>query len=124
MTTLSLNEMKRAMTKKLGKRGMSPEEIDSLANQIMGYFGFDDFVVDNRLNSHERDIFYMLEEEGFLSTLQEEVTITKGKVWRIHYWILKYDTIRQFATEEKKEKKVDRYAVYGDLGDDAWRHDD
>ena len=122
MPTLTINEMKRAMMNKLGKRGMSKDEIENLATLIMGYFGFDDFVVDNRLNSKERDIFYMLEEEGFLSTLQEEVTIKKGKVWRIHYWILKIDAIRGFANEKEEEKKVEAFSVYGDLEDEAWHH--
>jgi hypothetical protein len=122
LPTITLAEMKRAMMNKLGKRGLSREEIDDLARLIMGYFGFEDFVVDNRLSSNERDIFYMLEEEGFLTTLQDEVIVKKGKLWRIHYWILKYDAIRAFASSKDEEKKVEKFSVYGTLEDDAWRH--
>lgn len=119
MPIVTLAEMRRALANTLGKRCMPPEEVARLANQIMSYFGFDDFVIDNRLSSEERNMFYMLEEEGFLTTQQDEVVVAKGKTWRIHYWILRHDNIKRLAeeTEPKHERETE---FYEDLDDDAW----
>ena len=68
----------------------------------MSFFGFTDQVIDNRLTSEDRDVFYMLEEEGFLTTRQEEVHLKKGKLWRIHYWILKKDQILRLARRKER----------------------
>ena len=42
----------------------------------------------------------MLEEVGFLTSNSEEILIQKGKLWRIHYWILKTDQIQRVASLE------------------------
>jgi hypothetical protein len=119
-----MDDFKAALQNKLGKKGISPEHIQKLAEYIMNFFGFNDYVEDNKLKTKDRDVFYMLEEEGFLTTMREEVTLQKGKVWRIHYWKLKKNQILKYAKEEDVEEKVDEYAVYGDLSDDIWhRHE-
>jgi hypothetical protein len=111
-----------ALQNTLGKKGMSPEDIEKLAEYLMSFFGFTDEVIDNRLTSEDRDVFYMLEEEGFLTTTQEEVHLKKGKLWRIHYWILKKDQILRLARrEEKKQKSKDECsAVYDDISEEIW----
>ncbi len=111
-----------ALQNTLGKKGMSPEDIEKLAEYLMSFFGFTDEVIDNRLTSEDRDVFYMLEEEGFLTTTQEEVHLKKGKLWRIHYWILKKDQILRLARrEEKKQKSKDECsAVYDDISEEVW----
>jgi hypothetical protein len=124
LTIITIDDFKAALNKKLGKKGITPEHISKLAEYIMNFFGYEDYVEDNRLKTKDRDVFYMLEEEGFLTTLREEVTLQKGKVWRIHYWKLKKDQILKFAKEEEIEEEVDEFAVYGDLADDVWhRHE-
>ena len=69
----------------------------------------------------------MLEEEGLLTTEREEIYILKGKVWRIHYWMLRKRKIIELARaeeEEKKEKKTkNEYSVYDDVPDDLWSRD-
>jgi hypothetical protein len=64
----------------------------------------------------------MLEEEGFLTTTQEEVHLKKGKLWRIHYWILKKDQILRLARKEEKKSKArdECSAIYDDISDDVW----
>jgi len=124
LTIITIDEFKAALQNKLGKKGISPEHIDKLAEYIMNFFGFNDYVEDNKLKTKDRDVFYMLEEEGFLTTSREEVTLQKGKVWRIHYWILKKKQILKYAEESETEEKVDEFAIYGDLEDDVWhRHE-
>jgi hypothetical protein len=64
----------------------------------------------------------MLEEEGFLTTYQEEVHLTKGCLWRIHYWILKKDQIMRLARREEVMplKNDDNSAVYNEVSDEMW----
>jgi len=124
LTMITIDDFRTALQNKLGKKGISEEHIAKLAEYIMNFFGYDDYVEDNRLKTKDRDVFYMLEEEGFLTTMREEVTLQKGKVWRIHYWKLKKEQILKYAQEVKTEQKEDEFAVYSDLDDDIWhRHE-
>jgi hypothetical protein len=112
-----------ALSNTLGKKGMSEDDIKKLAEYIMSFFGFEGEVIDNRLTSEDRDVFYMLEEEGFLTTTQEEVHLKKGKLWRIHYWILKKDQILRLAKQAKAgiAGPEDESAIYEQMGDDIWK---
>jgi len=112
-----------ALRNTLGKKGMSDEDIRKLAEYLLSFFGYTDEVIDNRLTSEDRDVFYMLEEEGFLTTTQEEVHLKKGKLWRIHYWILKKDQILRLAKkgEPDRQSKDEAGAVYEDISEDVWR---
>jgi hypothetical protein len=118
-----MDDVVLALHNTLGKKGMSDEDIRKLAEYLMSFFGYTDEVIDNRLTSEDRDVFYMLEEEGFLTTTQEEVLLKKGKLWRIHYWILKKDQILRLARRQEEElhKKDECSAVYDDISDDIWR---
>lgn len=122
MTVVSMEDVVLALQNTLGKKGMSSDDIEKLAEYLMSFFGFTDEVIDNRLTSEDRDVFYMLEEEGFLTTTQEEVHLKKGKLWRIHYWILKKDQILRLARkEEKKSKSRDECsAVYDEISEEVW----
>jgi hypothetical protein len=104
---------------------MSDQEIKNLADYLMSFFGYTDEVIDNRLTSEDRDVFYMLEEEGLLTSTQEEVLLKKGKLWRIHYWILKKDQIIRLANSEEEDAvaKDEAAQVYDQVSDEEWaRH--
>ncbi len=119
---LTLDILKKALSFKLDKKGMSRENIEKLAEYLMNFFGYDDYVSDNKLNSKDRDVFYMLEEEGLLKTLRDEVTIQKGKVWRIHYWVLRKNEIMRLAKAKRVEiDQEDKYKIYEDLSEDVWQ---
>jgi hypothetical protein len=120
---VTLKDLKKALLKKLEKRGMTKNQIDNLAEYLMNFFGYDDYVTDNKLNTKDRDVFYMLEEEGILKTLSEEVTLKRGKLWRIHYWVLrKRDIFRLARSKSEAEPEKDDYGiVYKDLSEDLWR---
>ena len=122
MSVVSMDELVVALKNTLGKKGMAEDDIKKLAEYIMSFFGYTDSVIDNRLTSEDRDVFYMLEEEGFLTTTQEEVHLKKGKMWRIHYWILKQDQIIRLANlPENKPKSSDgANSVYDEISDDVW----
>lgn len=120
---ITLDELTTALKNTLGKKGMKPENVERLAEYVMNFFGFNDFVVDNLLNAKDRDVFYMLEEEGILTTLREEVTIQKGKVWRIHYWVFRRDTIEKLVrpAEPRVRKKRKEYPIYELLPEEDWQ---
>lgn len=125
MTVVTMQQVEAALRKTVGRKGMTDEEIKNLADYLMSFFGYTDEVIDNRLTSEDRDVFYMLEEEGLLTTTHEEVLLKKGKLWRIHYWILKKDQIIRLAnaTDSSEEKKEDAGAVYDQISDEEWaRH--
>lgn len=127
MTFVTMENIVAALRNTLGRKGMHDEEITELAEYIMSFFGYETEVIDNILSSEDRDVFYMLEEEGILSTTQEQVNLKKGKLWRIHYWVLKGEHIDRLAQEKVEEDVVgDEYEqVYGDMDDDVWsRHSD
>ena len=122
MTVVSMEDVVLALKNTLGKKGMADEDIKKLAEYLLSFFGYTDEVIDNRLTSEDRDVFYMLEEEGFLTTTQEEVHLKKGKLWRIHYWILKREQILRIArqVDEPEKKKDDFSAVYDEISEEAW----
>ena len=117
-----MDDVVKALGNTMGKRGMSREDQEKLAEWILSFFGYTDEVIDNKLTSEDRDVFYWLEEEGFLTTTQEEVHLKKGKLWRIHYWILKKDQIIRLANmPEEIKPEVDEVAlIYENIDKDVW----
>jgi len=125
MTVVTMQQVEKALKRTVGKKGMSDGEVKNLADYLMSFFGYTDEVIDNRLTSEDRDVFYMLEEEGLLTSTQEEVLLKKGKLWRIHYWILKKDQIIRLAQmdDEGIEAKDEAADVYDQVSDEEWsRH--
>jgi len=120
MPVVTMTEVVASLRATVGRRGMSEEDLRALAGYLMSFFGFETEVIDNNLDVADRDVFYMLEEEGLLTTRQEEVLIKKGKMWRIHYWILRVDRIKALARPGRPEKPEDAFAVYNDIPDDIW----
>jgi len=123
MPVVTIGEVKAALKATLGRRGMSDDEIDTLADYLISFFGFDSEVIDNRLDVADRDVFYMLEEEGLLGTRQEENHIKRGKLWRIHYWILRADRIKALAAEKGARQDDLSFAFYDEIPEEVWaRH--
>ena len=95
-----------------------------LAEFIIGLYGFDYAIVDNRLTPKGRDIFYKLEKANLVYTKQEEVTIKKGKVWRLHYWFLNRPYILKLSRGKEEIEEIDEYAIYGEMDEDIWSRDE
>jgi hypothetical protein len=120
---ITIQEMRLALRAVLGGKGISGPDTDKLADYLMNFFGFDDYIIDNILDAEDRDVFYTLEEEGILRTEREEIYLLKGKMWRIHYWILRKRDILSFAREkaEEPEKKQDTLvSLYDQVGEEVW----
>jgi hypothetical protein len=109
-----------ALKKKLGTT--DDTGIKETAERILDLFGYSDEIIDNVLTSEERDLFYMLEEEGFLTTREEEVKLKKGKLWRIHYWILNKQYILKLAREvDEKVDKEKEFSIYDKIPEEVWK---
>lgn len=117
-----MEDVVSALQNTLGRKGVSEADNRKLAEYLMGFFGYADEVIDNRLRPEDRDVFYMLEEEGLLTTHQEEVNLTKGCLWRIHYWVLKKDQILRMAKREAvvQLRNDDNSAVYDEVTTEMW----
>jgi hypothetical protein len=126
MSVVTMRQVELALKRTVGKKSeMSDEEVEKLAEYVMSFFGYTDEVIDNRLTPSDRDVFYMLEEEGLVTTTHEEVLLKKGKLWRVHYWILKKDQIARLASkdEEMSEAEDGPVSVYENISDEQWaRH--
>jgi|GEM_PF-951249 len=112
------------------------EEAKKDTEFVMDYFGFDDRIIDNILNPEDRQVFYILEEEGMLTTEREETMIYDGREWRTHYWKLNRNVIFKYAEEYDKilreqlkkvspaklnESKENEENIYETLEDDIWK---
>ena len=121
MPIVSFSEVRDALRATVGQRGMSEESILALADYLISFFGFETEVIDNRLDVDDRDVFYTLEEEGLVGTRQEEVFLKKGKLWRIHYWVLRTERIKALAHPRGTAAAVKvRRGVYDTLPAEAW----
>src|SRR5881296_1572040 len=76
MPVVTMSEMVAALRATVGKRGMPEEDLRALADYLMSFFGFETEAIDNNLDVADRDVFYMLEEEG----LRQATTAEDG--WR------------------------------------------
>lgn len=122
MPSITELELTRAIERTLVARGkMPPGEARPTARMVLGYFGADDSVLDNKLSSEDRDRFYQLEEEGLLTSEEEDATVSRGKTWRIHYWLLKKARIRDVGTAGDAPPPEDAAAVYRSIGEADWR---
>lgn len=117
--------MKIALSRSLGNRGgVDAEWIDQVAQFIMDFFGYEERILDNRLTPKDRDVFYMLEGMDLLKTEMEEATIQKGKIWRIHYWILNRDKIISLVAMDGEEANGSPSSkegtIYDSISDSMW----
>jgi hypothetical protein len=124
---ITLDDLSKAIAKRVG---IDMNEARRDAGFVMDIFGFDDRVIDNVLDPEDRQLFYILEEEGMLTTEREETTLYDGREWRTHYWRLRKEVILRFSKEEnglreflidkKQPVNVSDEDIYDDLEEDMW----
>lgn len=129
MSIITLDDLSKAIANRVG---VGLEEARRDAGFVLDIFGYDDRVIDNVLDPEDRQLFYILEEEGMLVTEREETTLYDGREWRTHYWQLKKNTILRFAKHENKTYRTTFYDgkqpisellddnVYDNLTEDLW----
>jgi len=121
MGSITEAELTRAIERTLVAHGRMPSsEARPVSRMVLGYFGADDTVLDNKLSSDDRDRFYQLEEEGLLTSEEEDATVSRGKTWRIHYWLLKKARIRDVGQGGEAPPSDDAEAVYRSMREADW----
>jgi len=130
MDIITLDDLSKAIANRVG---IDIEEARRDAGFVMDIFGYDDRVIDNVLDPEDRQLFYILEEEGMLTTEREETTLYDGREWRTHYWVLKKNIILKYAQEDGKRtrnvlqekrqatvKDISDESIYDALAEDVW----
>ncbi len=127
MKIITLEEMTEAIENKVG---MEKQKAKKLASFILDAFGYESRIIDNVLKPDERQMFYILQSEGFLTTSRERSRLHDGREWMTHYWTLKREMIYNCAhgngrhtTKDKVSdsiKKQRKKTVYSSLSDEVW----
>lgn len=96
--------------------------IRDMADHLLAFLGFSNNIIDNYLTSNDRDLFYMAQEIGVVTTERDEITTHRGKPWRIHFWLFDkkniFDLVYNYKEPEKEVEK--ETTVYDDLSDECW----
>jgi hypothetical protein len=124
MQSITETELTRALERTLVRKGKLPEaEARATARMVLGYFGADGTVLDNKLSSEDRDRFYQLEEEGLLTSEEEDATVSRGKTWRIHYWLLRKGRIRDVGQAGDAPPPDEAEAMYKSISEADWKRE-
>jgi hypothetical protein len=122
MASITEAELTRAIERTLVIHGkMTLDQARPTARMVLGYFGAEGTVLDNKLSSEDRDRFYQLEEEGLLTSEEEDATVSRGKTWRIHYWLLKKTRIRDVGQGGDAPATDEAESVYRSIGEAEWQ---
>lgn len=125
---ITLDIMSKAISNRIG---IKKEKSQRIAEFILDLFGYDNRIIDNILQPEDRQLLYMLEAEGLLSTGREEVKLYDGREWLTHYWQLKKKYIIDYAingnnkkkgiySNNMKNKSNPKKNIYSTLSDDVW----
>jgi len=114
---ITMDVMRKALVNTFDGR-MSEMDASNLAEFVMNFFGYNDRILDNYLESADRNIFYMLEDEGLLHATQQEISIKVGQRWRLNFWVLKTQEIEQRATCPCVQEEG---LTFQSLYEDVWR---
>ncbi|HEY7587209.1 MAG TPA: DUF6015 family protein [Thermoplasmata archaeon] len=96
-----------------------PEVAQEEARVVLGYFGFQDTIIDNRIDAEDRKLFYALSDAGLLQSYWETVPLLDGRNWRIFYWHLNTEAIEEL---ERGAEPSTEDRVYQSLPEEAWSH--
>ncbi len=120
--TLTVDSLTEAIINGIDRYGMPEDEARGTAEHILNFFGYGERIIDNILEPGDRDIFYLLEDTGILTTEREETSLYDGREWRIHYWKLQRSRVIQLVEkgEERKKKMEDPANIYEEIPDDVW----
>ncbi len=113
--------MKEAIEEALKERDKETSVAEDMAETVMNLFGYDKTITDNLLSSEERDTFYELEDLDILLTEEETTNLPSGKKWRIHYWLLNENEIKELLEKKDEEEKgTEKKSIYNEISDDVW----
>ena len=112
------------------KLKINDQKAKKIAIFVMDTFGYETRIIDNILKPSGRQLFYMLEAEGFLTTGRERSRLHDGREWMTHYWTLRQIEIHRFSKSKMAQKfkdkiiihtaKLSNPTVYNSLSEDIW----
>jgi len=119
---IKVNELTTAIKNSIDEDGMETSAAQMMAEHVLNFFGFNDRIIDNILEQEDRDVFYMLEDAGLLTTEREETTLYDGREWRIHYWLFEKEKIIEKirSASKRKEEKSEEQNIYDEVPDGVW----
>ena len=124
MDTLTVESLGKAIMKSIGEFEMSEIEAKGMATHILNFFGYSERIIDNVLHPDDRDLSYMMEDNGLMVTSREETALFDGRDWRIHYWLFKKDRILELARMDDNRAVNDddneMSELYNSIPEDAW----
>lgn len=124
MSVVTKQDLARALRLRLA---IDSADAETRAERVLDFFGFDDRVIDNVLDTEDRQLFYTLQDRGLLTTRSEETDLWNGQAWRTHYWVMRAERVaalsRAAASEEARAAEADALAAtYAALPASAWAH--
>ncbi len=124
MPAITEDELTRAIERTLIAQGKIPQsQARATAQMVMSYFGNEDSVLDNTLSKEDRDRFYWLEDAGLLTSEEEDATVSRGRSWRIHYWLLQKDRVHAANAREGSGGPPEE-SVYESIAAHSWKRSD
>jgi hypothetical protein len=119
MDIITLDNLSKAIANRIG---IDIDEAQRDAGLVLDIFGFDDRVIDNVLDHESRQLFYILEEEGILTTERDVTALYGGREWRTHYWRLRKDKVLRYSREAngKRRRLIDKKQLVSVFDDDIY----
>ena len=115
------------VTAKTPERQLDYNSAIDMADYILGFFGFQDRIIDNMLEPQDRNVFYLLQDYGLVRTESEETSLWDGREWRIHYWLLDHNKIFKSNGDSKELEQTvesEEDQIYAGVPDHFWRGED
>ena len=115
-------DLAKAMAYLYSRNGteLDVDDLRDTAMQVMQFFGFEREVVGNHLEQDETALMYQLEDAGLIGTRTEEYNLTDGNPWRVSYFILNSEKIREFSSKTVRINQDNASLVYENLPAEAW----
>ena len=112
-----LSEIIQKSTLKYSTSMMDYESAFQMADHLLGFFGYQDRIIDNMLQPQDRNVFYQLQDLSILTTESEETTLSDGREWRVHYWKYNETGIEKILSKQFENKSTNEFnelEVYSD----------
>ena len=119
---LTVQKLTSAIQNSVGRNRIGHGEAQRMAEHMLNFFGYNDRIIDNILEPEDRDVFYMMEDSGLMTTEREETTLYDGREWRINYWLFKREKIAELmdCPTEDCEASIDEFEFYHEIPDEIW----
>jgi hypothetical protein len=120
---LTMGKLTKAIQNSMQTHQIKEEDAKRMAEHMLNFFGYSDRIIDNILQPDDRDVFYIMEDTGILTTEREETTLYDGREWRINYWLLRTSKIQELLNSEPKGGNnggEQDDSVYDELPDEVW----